>query len=421
MAPVVHVIDPDPDTVLILRNPCTTFAPWDSEEKPQSPVVRVSKKERKKKSKRRVDSLNPPEHYPSLALDGLAVNSSETFPEDGFGGSNGSAGASSASEVAPSLTTHKEPVEPEEESIHYHVSSRHLMLASPVFKRALNRDGFTESVRNEIDGFFHVQASDWDPEAFLIVLQILHGRNKQVPRKVSLDMLAKIAILEDYYTFGESLDVFTEMWVQELMKVSVPKVYCRDLVLWIWVAWLFDKDQQFKQATTVAIKQSTEALRTLHLPIPAILSGTFIPRSDEISDRLHTADEIDNTRYQAIEFVIEALHDRLERYRSADYVCPSDANQSFMCGSFLFGSLTKELSRLELMSPRPEVPFPGLSFNRTCELVGAMQSRWWYSDNGSYSRAHSCTLNAVMKTLIEDVSTAVGGLNLGDLKKRRDS
>ncbi|CAN9275033.1 unnamed protein product [Alternaria alternata] len=315
----------------------------------------------------------------------------------------------------------QEPVEPEEESIHYHVSSRHLMLASPVFKRALNRDGFTESVRNEIDGFFHVQASDWDPEAFLIVLQILHGRNKQVPRKVSLDMLAKIAILEDYYTFGESLDVFTEMWVQELMKVSVPKVYCRDLVLWIWVAWLFDKDQQFKQATTVAIKQSTEALRTLHLPIPAILSGTFIPRSDEISDRLHTADEIDNTRYQAIEFVIEALHDRLERYRSADYVCPSDANQSFMCGSFLFGSLTKELSRLELMSPRPEVPFPGLSFNRTCELVGAMQSRWWYSDNGSYSRAHSCTLNAVMKTLIEDVSTAVGGLNLGDLKKRRDS
>ncbi|CAN9266257.1 unnamed protein product [Alternaria alternata] len=242
----------------------------------------------------------------------------------------------------------QEPVEPEEESIHYHVSSRHLMLASPVFKRALNRDGFTESVRNEIDGFFHVQASDWDPEAFLIVLQILHGRNKQVPRKVSLDMLAKIAILEDYYTFGESLDVFTEMWVQELMKVSVPKVYCRDLVLWIWVAWLFDKDQQFKQATTVAIKQSTEALRTLHLPIPAILS-----------------DEIDNTRYQAIEFVIEALHGRLERYRSADYVCPSDANQSFMCGSFLFGSLTKELSRLELMSPRPEVPFPGLSFNRT--------------------------------------------------------
>jgi hypothetical protein len=183
---------------------------------------------------------------------------------------------------------------------------------------------------------------------------------------------------------------------------------------------LFDKDQQFKQATTVAIKQSTEAPRTLHLPIPAILSGTFIPRSDEISDRLHTADEIDNTRYQAIEFVIEALHDRLERYRSTDYVCPSDANQSFMCGSFLLGSLTKELSRLDLMSPRPEVPFPGLSFKRTCELVGAMQSQWWYCSSGGYTRSHSCTLNAATKTLIEDVSTAVGGLNLSDLKKRRD-
>ncbi|RYN23429.1 hypothetical protein AA0112_g9345 [Alternaria arborescens] len=402
MAPVVHVIDPDPDTVLILRNPCTTFAPWDSEEKPQSPVVRVSKKERKKKSKRRVDSLNLPEHYPSLALDGLAVDSSETFPEDGFGGSNGSAGASSASEVAPSLTRHKEPVEPEEESIHYHVSSRHLMLASPVFKRALNKDGFTESVRNEIDGFFHVQASDWDPEAFLIVLQILHGRNKQVPRKVSLDMLAKIAILEDYYTFGESLDIFTEMWIQELMKVSIPKVYCRDLVLWIWVAWLFDKDQQFKEATTVAIKQSTEALRTLDLPIPAILS-----------------DEIDNTRYQAIEFFIEGLHDRLEKYRSTDYVCPYDANWSFLCGSFLLGGMMKELSRLGLYQPRPEVPFTSLSFNNLCDLVRDIRDVQW-SIGGSWNE-HPCTLRAAIITLIKDVSTAIGGLNLGDLKKTRDS
>lgn len=364
-------------------------------------------------------SLNPPEHYPSLALDELAVNSSETFPEDGFGGSNGFAGASSASEVAPSLTTHKEPVEPEEESTHYHVSSRHLMLASPVFKRALNKDGFTESVRNEIDGFFHVQASDWDPEAFLIVLQILHGRNKQVPRKVSLDMLAKIAILEDYYTFGESLDIFTEMWIQELMKVSIPKVYCRDLVLWIWVAWLFDKDQQFKQATTVAIKQSTEALRTLHLPIPAILSGTFIPRSDEISDRLHTADEIDNTRYQAIEFFIEALHDRLEKYQSTDYVCPYDASRSFLCGSFLLGGMMKELSRLGLYQPRPEVPFTSLSFNGLCDLVQDIRDIQW-SIGGSWNE-HPCTLRAAIITLIKDVSTAIGGLNLGDLKKTRDS
>jgi hypothetical protein len=55
MAPVVHVIDPDPDTVLILRNPCTTFAPWGSEEKPQNPVAPVGKERKKKKGKKRVD------------------------------------------------------------------------------------------------------------------------------------------------------------------------------------------------------------------------------------------------------------------------------------------------------------------------------------------------------------------------------
>lgn len=338
-----------------------------------------------------------------MAPGGLTVNSSETFPED---------------EVAPSLTTHKEPVEPEEESIHYHVSSRHLMLASPVFKRALNKDGFAESVRNEIDGFFHIQASDWDPEAFLIVLRILHGRNKQVPRKVSLDMLAKIAILEDYYTFGESLDVFTEIWVQELIKVSIPTVYCRDLVLWIWVAWLFDKDQQFKEATTTAIKQSTESLRTLGLPIPAILSGMFVSCSHEIRGHLHIADEIDNTRYQAIDFVVESLHERLERYRSIDYVCPYGDNYSFECGSFLLGNMMKELTRLNLYQPRPEVPFPSLSFKDLCNRVRGIRPACW-APEGHY-HSHSCTLDAAMETLIEDVSTAVGGLNLGDLKKRRD-
>jgi hypothetical protein len=145
-----------------------------------------------------------------------------------------------------------------------------------MFKRALTPDKFTESVRNEVDGLYHIEAHDWDVEAFLIVLRIVHGRNKQVPREVTLEMLAKIAVLEDYYNFGEVLDVFTEVWIQKLTKTPIPATYCRDLILWIWVAWVFDIEQQFMEATATAIKQSTESVRTLELPLPARVSGTCV-------------------------------------------------------------------------------------------------------------------------------------------------
>jgi hypothetical protein len=157
------------------------------------------------------------------------------------------------------------------------------MLASPVFKRTLSRNGFAESFPSEIDGLYHIEAHDWDPEAFLIVLRVVHGRNKKVPREVTLEMLAKIAVLEDYYTFGETLDVFTEVWIQGLIKAPIPTLYCRDLVLWIWVAWVFDIEQQFVEATRTAIKQSTESLRTLDLPIPATVSGTCLILNEHIN------------------------------------------------------------------------------------------------------------------------------------------
>jgi len=191
-------------------------------------------------------------------------------------GSTAPAEASSAMQHTPPPIAPEEPGELEEQSIHYHVSSRHLMLASSTFKRMLAQDGFAESVRNEVDGLYHIVAHDWDPEAFLIVLRIVHGRNKQVPREVTLEMLAKIAVLEDYYNFEESLDVFTEVWVQSLTKTSIPTIYCRDLVLWVWVAWIFDVEQQFTQATDTVIRQSTESFQTLELPIPTRVSGTCV-------------------------------------------------------------------------------------------------------------------------------------------------
>ncbi|KAI4616776.1 hypothetical protein J4E83_006356 [Alternaria metachromatica] len=265
MAPIVHIIDPDPDTVIVLKNPCKVFAPCELEEERRSPTmseVPVPPDD--------VDHPQPPSPSPRQepALVETPEDSSMYTLDEG---STALAEPSSGVHYTPSPIL---PEEPEEESIHYHVSSRHLILASATFKRMLAQDGFAESVRNEADGLYHTTAHDWDAEAFLVVLRIVHGRNKLIPRKQSLEMLAKIAVLEDYYNFGETLETFTEMWIQELTKTPIPihQMHGRDLVLWIWVAWVFDMEQQFRNTTATSIRQITESFPTLDLPIPARVS-----------------------------------------------------------------------------------------------------------------------------------------------------
>lgn len=418
MAPTIYIIDPDPDTVIMLTNPCTIFAPWKPERGHQPNDVdgwgsfnsMIPKKKKKAKVKK---APPPPPSPPPEPLSAETPEDSSMFALDD--GSTAPAETSSAMQYTPPPIAPEEPGEPEEHSIHYHVSSRHLMLASSTFKRMLAQDGFAESVRNEADGFYHIAASDWDPEAFLMVLQIVHGRNKQVPREITLEMLAKIAVLEDYYNFGEALDVFIEVWVRSFPVACLPPAYCRDLVLWIWVAWVFDIEQHFTRTTAIAIEQSTESLQTMGLPILTVVSGTYAFGPQQMNKLLQIVDEIDSKRYQTIESLIEELHQSLEMYRRADYDCPYDSSWSFQCGSFLLGNMMREMSRIGLYKPRPKVPFLDLSFAGLCEQVQGMQSASLLQ--GPYA-AHQCNLRAVTATLIAGLSSRVGGLSLADLKDR---
>ncbi|KAG9197900.1 hypothetical protein G6514_000739 [Epicoccum nigrum] len=97
MAPTVHVIDPDYDTVVVLKDPSTEFAG---------------------------------EHVLCLPGSGRATE------------------------------------------IHYQVSSRHLQLASPWFKRATAEATWAESKLE--NGKYQVIAHDWDEHAFLMLLNIFH-------------------------------------------------------------------------------------------------------------------------------------------------------------------------------------------------------------------------------------------------------
>ncbi|KAK4149057.1 hypothetical protein C8A00DRAFT_19216, partial [Chaetomidium leptoderma] len=208
----------------------------------------------------------------------------------------------------------------EPSEIQLRVSSRHLILASPYFKAALNGP-WREAASVSADCSQDVYAYDWDPQAFLILMHIIHARNRQVPRLVSLELLAKIAVLVDYYECYEAVEVFAELWLQGLKSQSqLPAQVNRELTLWLCVSWIFGDADVFTSVTSTALQQSQGPLPTLGLPIP---------------ERI--VEVIDSRRREVVERIIAVLHELVVSF------CDGPDKCSFECSSAYLGALMKVL------------------------------------------------------------------------------
>lgn len=224
-----YEIVPNPDTVIILKNPNAKFAVWNTTDDDKGATAVIGE-----------------------AAPGNATNddTNEDAPT-----TDGSSQISLPNDRA------------DEDEIRYAVSRQHLITASPVFEHMLSKD-WKGGHRNEIDGFYYVNAEDWDSEAFLYLLQVIHLRNRHVPRTVSLEMLAKISVLIDYYECVEALELCTERWVEHVkVAFPVPSEICRDLMLWMCIAWVLRLQDVFKETTRVSIRHDDRDLEPLGLPI----------------------------------------------------------------------------------------------------------------------------------------------------------
>jgi hypothetical protein len=94
---------------------------------------------------------------------------------------------------------------------------------------------------------------------------------------MTLEMLAKVSVLADYYDCREPVAFFADTWINTLDD-SIPTRYSRDLILWLWVAWYFHLPAKFKEATSAAMSSSNSWIDNLGLPIPEdiISMGTSI-------------------------------------------------------------------------------------------------------------------------------------------------
>lgn len=123
-------------------------------------------------------------------------------------------------------------------------------------------------------------ASDWDPEALLFVLRIIHGRTVELPRHIGREMLARVAAVVDYYGCAEAVSPFVEMWMglegDALKSIDFDdwtRETDNEIAFVIFVSLVFGIKHEFSRATTLVMERRIEPVPTHDVPIPRILIG----------------------------------------------------------------------------------------------------------------------------------------------------
>ncbi|KXX77398.1 hypothetical protein MMYC01_206072 [Madurella mycetomatis] len=316
----------------------------------------------------------------------------------------------------------------------FRVSSRHLILASPVFKAALT-GGWKEGIKAQ-NGCLKIGAEGWDVDAMLIAMNIIHCRMNRVPFVLDLEMVAKLAVLVDYYQLHDAFYSHKMHWISAL-KNSFPRSLGRELMLWMCIAWVFDDGEIFTDATHIALQCHTGYLQTLGLPIPSTaigMSGLPITVVNLGRKVVNLGRKVELRRSVAIAALVGALHELMEALLDNSRGC------SFECRSILLGALRKQLHGLKVLHPEVEPPFQGCSLEEAVKRVEGIKDPVWCSSralssnlgwdgrrNSSSShyynqscRLHSCSLKKMIEPHLHQTKDAMTGLNLSQFKKTEE-
>ena len=90
------------------------------------------------------------------------------------------------------------------------------MLASPRPRKKYSGDWKGATHRDE-DGLLSwcLGGDLLYPDAFIIVMNVIHGRNRTVPRV--LESLAEIAVVTDYLPCHEFMEIVSVLWMNGLL------------------------------------------------------------------------------------------------------------------------------------------------------------------------------------------------------------
>lgn len=166
---------------------------------------------------------------------------------------------------------------------HILCSSKHLTLASPIFK-AMLKHTFSEGATLMTIGQVKIPLPEDDPTLMTSLVLLIHNRHNhpdiRPPRDLSL--LNRAAILVDKYQIHEAVSYFTAAWARCYLDHNAIRFHpFREFPLLFCVAWVFELEAPFKEITRFIQYNCVGSIKDLmeigdeDLPIPAGVIGTY--------------------------------------------------------------------------------------------------------------------------------------------------
>ena len=159
------------------------------------------------------------------------------------------------------------------QEVHCIVSSMHLMLASEYFRAMLGGNS-QEALILKTKGRITIRLKI-DLDTMVILLNIIHGASRKVPRQVTLNSLTELAILAKGLGMLEAVEFFSDTWIDNLTREGFPKIYNDRVLPFLFVFWVFNRQVEFADMTRLAERESTDKLQddVKDLPISREIIG----------------------------------------------------------------------------------------------------------------------------------------------------
>ncbi|CZS92471.1 uncharacterized protein RAG0_03050 [Rhynchosporium agropyri] len=281
---------------------------------------------------------------------------------------------------------------PRVEKVQLRASSKHLILASSTFRSSLSSDTYLEgrALRNE--GNLVIPLPGDDPDSMIILLNVIHGLSSKVPRRVDLNMLSKLAVAVNHRHIHEAVGICPDTWIENLKRDDgFPSSYRPEILTWLFILWVFRKDEDFRNISQILERESDYSLKT---ELETVCIGPYIPAS--------IIRNIQENRINAIESMIAVIYDLITKYSGPNILCTGN---EYSCDATLLGSLLKASAIIGIW-PRPKDPYPGINAKMLAGHIRGMQvlddcerfGRGYYqSSNGSHGI--KVLIEASMKSL----------------------
>ncbi|KAF7903597.1 uncharacterized protein EAF01_006646 [Botrytis porri] len=223
-------------------------------------------------------------------------------------------------------------------------------------------------------------------------------------------VMITIAILVDKYQCHESTEFVVKVWTVKY-RVSPWSRSWYFAAYWIFVAWMFGLDDEFKEATEKIIRQSDMGLgailRDYNLALP-------------ITERV--INKIDERRKNAVSQLIDVLKDTISRYQGQTLICPNHSlpvldiiSHRETCDATVLGSLIKSVTKKKLF-PLPEAPFKDpLRYHVVKSSIASLEPQTACNVLVQDESLHHNVMGIIGQS-IESIDDNISGLSLADCK-----